>query len=82
MFGKKIFLHHGHLPCQLSDDMDIIIQGHTHLCSLTKKNGRIFMNPGTISRPRNNIHTYGILDRARASLIEIKTGNILASLKL
>jgi hypothetical protein len=82
MFGKKIFLHHGHHSCKPDDDVNIIIQGHTHLCSLAKKNNRIFMNPGTIARPRNNIHTYGIIDRDSARLIEIKTGNILTGLKL
>ncbi|MFH2060021.1 MAG: YfcE family phosphodiesterase [Pseudomonadota bacterium] len=73
-FEKKIFLHHGHHRVVPPFDTDIIIQGHTHLCSLTKKNGQIFMNPGSIACPRNRIYTYGVIDRTGASLVEIKTG--------
>lgn len=77
VFNKKILLLHGHHPFTCSADIDIIIQGHTHHCLLEKKNGHIFMNPGSITCPKNNIYTYGIIEPHSASLIELKTGNKL-----
>jgi len=76
-FNKRIFLHHGHLPYKYATNIDIIIQGHTHLCFLKKKDGHIFMNPGSITYPRNGIFTYGVIDNTSAHLIDLKTGNKL-----
>ncbi|MCK5163168.1 MAG: YfcE family phosphodiesterase [Desulfobacula sp.] len=81
VFNKKFFLSHGHLAYTYSEDTDIIIQGHTHLCSLEKKNDHIFMNPGSITCPRNDIYTYGMIDSTSANIIELKTGNKLISIK-
>ncbi|MBT3175977.1 MAG: YfcE family phosphodiesterase [Desulfobacula sp.] len=81
-FNKSVILSHGHRSLSYSADMDIIIQGHTHLCSLEKKGGQIFMNPGSITFPRNGIHAYGVIENNSASLIELKTGNKLIVLDL
>lgn len=80
-FNKKIFLHHGHRPCKCSKDIDIIIQGHTHRCSLKKKEGQIFLNPGSITSPRNGINTYGIIDGTSINIVELKTGKKLITIK-
>lgn len=80
--GRKILLTHGHKPCNHSIDTDIIIQGHTHLCSLEKKGSHIFMNPGSLTCPRNGIYTYGVIDSGTASLVELKAGNRLLSIDL
>ncbi|RLC02765.1 MAG: YfcE family phosphodiesterase [Deltaproteobacteria bacterium] len=79
-FNKKILLTHGHRPCTYSKNIDIIIQGHTHLCSLEKKGAQLFMNPGSITYPRNGIYTYGVIEEGSASLIELKTGEILITI--
>lgn len=76
-FNKNILLYHGHQPPTFSKDVDIIIQGHTHLCFLEKKADLIFMNPGSITSSRNNMVTYGMIDNASANLIDLKTGNTL-----
>lgn len=81
-FGKKMYLHHGHRAFNSREDVDIVIQGHTHLCSLEKIDNRIFMNPGSICRPRNSLMTYGVMDTSAISLVELKTGRILASINL
>ncbi len=80
VFNKKIFLHHGHQPHKIKGDIDIIIQGHTHLCHLEKKGSHIFMNPGSITFPRNDCFTYGIIDQTSASLMDLKTGEKLTSI--
>lgn len=81
-FGKKIYLHHGHRPFNTREHVDIVIQGHTHLCSLEKIDNRIFMNPGSICRPRNSLITYGVMDTSAVSIVELKTGKIIASINL
>jgi len=81
-FNKKFFVSHGHRSCEYSSNIDIIIQGHTHLCFLEKRDGQIFMNPGSITCPRNGIYTYGVIENNCASLIELKTGNKLVTINL
>jgi putative phosphoesterase len=81
VFKKNFFLYHGDRPCNYSKNIDIIIQGHTHLCSLKKKGSQIFMNPGSIACPRNGIYTYGLIDNTSASLIELKTGKRLITIE-
>ncbi len=81
-FNRQVFIIHGHRPYQYSSDMDIIIQGHTHICSLIKKKGHIFMNPGSITYPKSGIATYGVIDDTSANIIELETGNRLISIKL
>ena len=82
IFNKQILLHHGHRPYKYSTKIDIVIQGHTHIFSLKKKDEQIFINPGSITCPRNSIYTYGMIDKASANIIELKTGNKLATIKI
>ena len=80
--NKNFFLHHGHGNNIIPDDTDIIIHGHTHLCSLEKKEKQIFLNPGTITNPRNNLYTYGIVDKFQARILDLKTGDCLSAIDL
>jgi predicted phosphodiesterase len=52
------------------------------MCSLKKDGGQIFMNPGSMTRPRNGIFTYGMIENNLASLVELKTGNKLFTMAL
>lgn len=79
-FGKAVQMHHGHKPLPDPKSGEIIIQGHTHLCHLEKKNRTIYMNPGSITSPRNSLVTYGIIDSTGICLVELKTGTPLAAL--
>jgi len=78
----KIFLYHGHMAPDFDLDTKVIIQGHTHLCSLTNKRNKIFMNPGSISCPRNGLYTYGAIEKGCAHLIELQSGNKLISIEI
>ncbi len=79
----NVFLHHGHrhLP-EISDRVNLIIQGHTHLASLEKRHQTLFFNPGSLTYPRNGLYTYGIVEDRRIGLINLKTGDELTSLSL
>ena len=57
LFGKKFFCTHGHIynisrfP---NKDFDVMVSGHTHRGMILKDNGKYFLNPGSISRPRGD----------------------------
>ena len=53
--------HEGSLPPMQPDD--IFVYGHTHVLRAEKKNGRIYLNPGSVSIPKEgNIPTYAVLE--------------------
>ena len=79
---KNILLYHGHATLKYSSDIDIVITGHTHYYHLEQKNGKIFMNPGSITYPKNDVPSYGVIDKNSARIIELKTGKSLSSIKL
>ncbi len=80
--ARKIFLHHGHLRPVIPPDADIVVQGHTHAWDLTRKEGKIFINPGSMACPRKGGPTYAIMDANKICIKELKTGQILAGLDL
>lgn len=80
--SHKIFLYHGHTVPDFDRDTTLIIQGHTHLSSLTKKGDKVFINPGSISCPRNGLYTYGVIEKNQVHLIELRSGKKLISISL
>lgn len=54
IFGKKLFLTHGHLPYEIPPETKIVATGHTHVPRLEEKNGLYFLNPGSVSLPRSS----------------------------
>lgn len=80
--NKKIFLHHGHRPGPIPSDAQIIIQGHTHIWALEKQDNRIFMNPGSITRPKKGGPTYGIIDDGTVCIMDLKNGTPLAAINI
>ena len=80
IFSKDIFLTHGHvysfdnLP---KFDFDIFIQGHTHVSKLEKKDGKLFLNPGSITLPRDNHHSFMVMNEEKVTLYDLLTGEII-----
>lgn len=81
---KKLLLTHGHqygikyglhkLSYQAAEvEADIVVFGHTHRSLCSKENGVLYFNPGSITHPRDNSESYGI--------IEIKDGKIEGRIK-
>ncbi len=81
VFNRQIFLYHGDRPHKGQLNMDVIIQGHTHIYSLIKKEGQIVMNPGSITYPKRGISTYGVIDDTGADIIKLDTQEKLISIK-
>lgn len=61
--GRRIYLTHGHKinrenPLPFSQG-DIVLLGHTHIPSCETENGVTFINPGSLSIPKENSpHSY------------------------
>ena len=56
--GHTMFLTHGHLYNEEQlppiKEGDIFINGHTHVPCAVQKNKNIFLNPGSVSLPKND----------------------------
>jgi len=65
--GRMIFATHGHVhntgnPPKLKTG-DILLHGHTHIPACEEHDGYIYINPGSVSIPKENSkHSYIILD--------------------
>lgn len=65
--GQDIFVTHGHVfnpdnPPMLKEG-DILLNGHTHIPACEEKEGFIYMNPGSVSIPKENSeHSYMIYE--------------------
>ncbi len=52
--NKKCHLEHGHHLDLYKGNCDIIMSGHTHIPVLELKNNILYLNPGSISIPKEN----------------------------
>lgn len=70
--GKKIFITHGHNYNVKYDyldlyfkaqeiEADLVLFGHTHQSEIFEKDGILFVNPGSISRPRGQNQSYAMI---------------------
>ncbi len=64
--GFKFYLTHGDLISKdnlILKNNEVLLYGHTHIYELNKENNHYFINPGSISLPKNNNpRTYIIFD--------------------
>lgn len=62
--NKKVLLTHGHLYSNeylLGSNYDIIIYGHTHVSEIRIEKSKLFLNPGSISKPRKGENSFMII---------------------
>lgn len=85
--GYNLFFTHGHqynmdrLP-PLGIDIDIMFYGHFHINFIEERDGIIFVNPGSISLPKQGTeHGYAIFDENKITLKNIE-GKILEEREL
>lgn len=83
---KLVFLTHGHIYNKNNlpnlNNGDIIIHGHTHVPTVENLNGITYINPGSISLPKNNTpNTYMLYEDG---LFQIKdfSGNTFKEYKI
>lgn len=80
VFDKQITMTHGHhysfdnLP---KNPGDVFLQGHTHIGVLEKKGNLIFANPGSVSLPKDNRHSYMLLNEKGMTLRDLFTDEVV-----
>lgn len=71
-----IFIHHGHLytkqkAAELTEKGALIVSGHTHVPVLEYEDGRYFVNPGSISLPKDGSSAgYAIIETAENGAVK------------
>lgn len=73
--GKKIFIMHGDnfalfRQTALDNRVDLAISGHTHVASVVREGGTIFLNPGSTTLPKGK-------DPASAAVVSLRGISIL-----
>jgi len=73
VFPKQVTMERDNLKIHLSHkdgysvtDVDVVIQGHTHLAEINKKDGILFINPGKASE------SVIVMDVEKGKVIDIK----------
>ena len=74
--GRTVFLTHGHKfntdNPPLLNDGDILLHGHTHVQMIDESRGYTYMNPGSVSLPKNGMpKSYMIYEDGVFSLREL-----------
>lgn len=78
IFGKNVYLEHGHhLDKTKYHNGDIVFYGHTHVSKYENIGGVKFINPGSVSIPKENTeHSFLSLSENELKLISLN-GNVL-----
>ena len=78
--GKRFFFTHGHkynIDIWPEEEFDVMVYGHFHTGFIKEKEGKIFVNSGSISLPKNNTkNSYLIIDNNNILLKDIE-GNVI-----
>ena len=84
--GRMVFFTHGHVHNEEHLPMlkagDILLHGHTHVPALEKREGYIYLNPGSVSIPKeNSAHSYMTYEEGVFSLKELG-GEVIRELSI
>lgn len=81
--GRMAFITHGHkhnmdqLPPL--NDGDLLIHGHTHVLTVEQKDGITYLNPGSMTIPKNgNKHSYMIYEDGVFTIKDLEGTTILS----
>ena len=82
--NKLIYATHGHnynennLPPLCNGD--ILLNGHTHVPKYTEHENYVYMNPGSVSIPKeNSAHSYMILENGKFLWKDLINGEVYLS---
>ncbi len=82
---RTIFVTHGHVFCPQTPPLlqrgDILINGHFHLGEITEKDPYIYMNPGSVSLPKDHFRGY-LLYQDETFFLKTLSGEVKEEYKL
>ena len=79
--GRTVFATHGH--CYNEDKLpplsegDILLCGHTHVPACRSSNGILYLNPGSVSIPKENSHHGYMIFEDKNSVWKDLDGNVI-----
>jgi putative phosphoesterase len=84
--NRMVFVTHGHIYNEQSMPQlnmgDIMIHGHTHIQAMEQKKEYIYINPGSISLPKqNNVNSYMIYENDTFILKDLEQ-NVISRLTI
>ena len=83
---KKFFFSHGHLYNRSNHPdtpFDILMYGHEHTGYIIQDNGKIYINTGSVSLPKNNTpHSYVLIDKSNIVLKELESKKEIAKIQI
>lgn len=84
IFNKKVAMHHGDLPYNdyLKKYNEIIFVGHSHISKIEKEDNVIIANPGSISLPKDNHHSFIIFTNNKIEIIDLFSLKVIKDIKL
>ena len=74
LMDHELLLSHGHVPRFAPDEPpalapgSALLTGHTHVKSLDRRNGVLFVNPGSTSIPKDGSASYAVYDHGAFAL--------------
>ena len=81
-----IYMTHGHIYNENNlppiSDGDILLHGHTHVPKCTEHEKYIYMNPGSVSIPKENSHHGYMTLRDGTFLWKDFDGNVIGEYKI
>lgn len=61
--GRQLYLTHGHRELPTFKNKPVVIAGHTHVPKAEDRGAYVYVNPGSISLPKENSpHTYAVIE--------------------
>ena len=73
--SKKFFFTHGHkynIDFWPSEEFDVLVYGHFHTGFIKEKEGKLFVNPGSISLPKDDTkNSYLVIDEENIYLKDL-----------
>ena len=78
--GYTLYLTHGHHLDEASKAAasgDIVLYGHTHIPAFEQKNGNYYVNPGSVSIPKEGSrHSYLLFENGVFTWKDVETGEV------
>lgn len=83
--GKHVFVTHGHKANKENPPLiqkgDVLINGHFHVAEIEQVNDFVYMNPGSVSLPKNDFQGYLLYEDGTFKLTTFE-GEIKAEYKI
>ena len=84
--GRILFLTHGHLfnkeNCPPLNKGDVFLSGHTHIPVFEEENEVYFVNPGSVSMPKNGSCNSYVIYEDKEFLFKDLDGNIYSKKRI